>query len=494
MPSNSTSSPPIANSTNISAASSNTSDSSATDVTRDATDAACVECVAAAAEGDFEDGVVVYGSVGAAGVRCCATERGPATGDSDTENVTVECAEGSTDPRCAVTGDVANTSALAINSTVLNNTIATSPKSTPTSATAAATTASSHGFAGVMVDARPPLAMREHGTTSTDVISNAPDLATLAAPPARDPASDPVSTPARSALPYRCVVLATSCDCAAPLVRFAGWAGVPLVCVTDRDIARRGAFALSLRSHRPPAATVGTKADDPSTAVSASVVLLPVVAVVVPVQIAPAPSTIPNTTATHVNNATAATSSANASNNTVATPTTTATPTLTANTTSSNTSTAVNATTRPGIKMPSDDVIRPGHQQSIFVQLLSRIEALEHVSNLTEQYLERLGAGYMKLNMSQSNLTNISHQVSTLRHEVMILANSTTEAAKTHAIALQAVLSVCEMLAAQAQRASDTQAAHLSASLRLEALVQLALFSGLVCFAVLCGLLWRRRA
>jgi hypothetical protein len=140
----------------------------------------------------------------------------------------------------------------------------------------------------------------------------------------------------------------------------------------------------------------------------------------------------PNTTNTMPVNATSALNSTNSTNSTPAVHAK-AGPPSSANTTKQ--------------ARGEESVQRLGHQESIFVQLLSRIQVIERELNASETLLGRLSVAYSRLNVSQSVLmANMSSGLTLLNEELAEFSNRSLSIIRSHTELLKAVLNVSDMI------------------------------------------------
>eukprot|EP00047_Mylnosiga_fluctuans_P019522 m.83368 g.83368 ORF g.83368 m.83368 type:complete len:640 (-) comp8159_c0_seq1:222-2141(-) len=128
-----------------------------------------------------------------------------------------------------------------------------------------------------------------------------------------------------------------------------------------------------------------------------------------------------------------------------------------AKTSSSNDSTAPLATTVPASAPPTGPVAplpeepplpmvvvpvreSTGHQESVFMELLLRIQALEQTANLTQIFLNKLGSSYYRLNASYTNLSSdVAASLSALRN-LTDITNSSVAASAQRAPLLRVIL------------------------------------------------------
>ena len=242
-------------------------------------------------------------------------------------------------------------------------------------------------------------------------------------------------------VPRRCVVLASSCDCPSTVVVAAAWAQQPLACrlpaadgasrivfasalALGRDLQRTGSrgYAHMVSAGLPPATSSApsndTLSEDPGMGVAVD-----------------APSTRGDGPPTEV-----------VVNTTVEVPVpsnTTFAPTNTTATTAAPTH-AVSpdplSGPPPRRPLPATTEARVGHQESIFVQLLSRIEALELGANTSAAYVGQLAQSHVRLNASHHGVVaNASNVLTQMKFEIAALTaivakGATVDASTLHSL------------------------------------------------------------
>jgi hypothetical protein len=105
-----------------------------------------------------------------------------------------------------------------------------------------------------------------------------------------------------------------------------------------------------------------------------------------------------------------------------------------------------------------EDPVKPGHQESVFMELLLRIQALERTANASEFYINKLSTSHARLNQSQSTLSSdVTTSIAALHEEIYLVVNNSWTVSSHHLPLLSALLNTTQQLEMRLEILSDSQ-------------------------------------